>query len=89
MRIGIGVEPVCASLPVSVTCSHHRPWPWVTTPMSLALGLEDRALLDVQLEIGVQLARADRLVALEADPLQLVAEAEPLGVLAVIGVVLA
>ena len=35
-RIAIGVEPVCASLPVSVICSHHRPWPWVTTPMSVS-----------------------------------------------------
>ena len=40
----------------------------------LALGLEDRPLLDVQLEVGVHLPRADRLVALPADPLQLVAE---------------
>ena len=34
-RLGIGVEPVWLSLPVSVTCSHFRPWPWVTTPMSM------------------------------------------------------
>ena len=39
-----------------------------------ALGLEDRPLLDVQLEIGVHLPRADLLLALPADPLQLVAE---------------
>ncbi len=29
--LGFGVEPVCASLPVSVTCSHFSPWPCVTT----------------------------------------------------------
>ena len=40
-----------------------------------ALVLEDRPLLDMQLEEGVDLARADRLVALPADALQLVAEA--------------
>jgi hypothetical protein len=34
-RIAIGVEPVCASLPVSVNSSHHRPCPWVTTPICL------------------------------------------------------
>ena len=34
-RIVIGVDPVWASLPVSVISSHHRPCPWVTTPMSL------------------------------------------------------
>ena len=51
----------------------------------LALGLEDRPLLDVQFEQRVERAAAHRLRALEADPLQLVAEAEALGVLAVIG----
>ena len=54
----------------------------------LALGLQDRALLDVQLEHRMHLARADRLVAHPADALQLVAEALALGVRAVIGVVL-
>ena len=34
-RIGIGVEPVCASLPVRVNSSHQSPWQWVTTPISL------------------------------------------------------
>ena len=53
----------------------------------LVLGLEDRALLDMILEIGVHLARADRLVADPADALQLVAEGLALGVLAAIGIV--
>ena len=35
IELAIGVLPVCASRPVSVTCSHHRPWPWVTTPIDL------------------------------------------------------
>ena len=34
-RSAIGVDPVCASLPVRVNSSHHSPWQWVTTPMSL------------------------------------------------------
>ncbi len=34
-RMSIGVDPVCASRPVSVTSSHHRPCPCVTTPMSM------------------------------------------------------
>ncbi len=46
----IGVEPVCASLPVSVTSSHYRPWPWVTDADQLVLVLEDRPLLDVLFE---------------------------------------
>ena len=53
----------------------------------LALGLEDRALLDVQLEQGAELVAAHRLRAAVADPLQLVAEALALAVLAGIGVV--
>jgi len=53
----------------------------------LVLGLEDRALLDVVLEIGVHLARADLLVALPADALQFIAEARAVEVLAAIGVV--
>ena len=52
------------------------------------LVLEDRALLDMQFEEGVQLALADRLVALPADALELVAEALALAVLAVVGPVL-
>src|SRR5690606_20190617 len=51
----------------------------------LAFGLENRALLDVQFEQRMDLARADLLVALPADALELVAETEALGVLAVIG----
>jgi hypothetical protein len=35
LRIGIGVEPVWLSLPVTVHWIQRRPWPWVTTPMSL------------------------------------------------------
>ena len=50
-----------------------------------ALGLEDRPLLDVQLEERLHRPPADRLVALPADPLQLVAEPQPLRVLAVVG----
>ena len=53
----------------------------------LVLGLEDRPLLDVVLEVGVHLARADRLVADPADALELIAEGLALGVLAAIGVV--
>ena len=53
-----------------------------------ALVLEDRALLDMQFEEGVQLALADRLVALPADALELVAEALAVAVLAVVGPVL-
>ena len=34
-RISIGVEPVCASRPVSVNSSHQSPWACVTTPISL------------------------------------------------------
>jgi hypothetical protein len=73
-RIGIGVEPVWLSLPVSVTCSHQALAVGDDADV-LALGLEDRPLLDVQLEEGLHLARADRLVALPADALELVAEA--------------
>src|SRR3990167_4684150 len=50
----------------------------------LALGFEDRALLDMQFEIGAELLLADRLLALEADALELVAEAGTLRVLAVV-----
>src|SRR5207302_8336744 len=39
------------------------------------LAIEDRALLDVQLEVGVDGTAADRRLAVVADPLQLVAEA--------------
>ena len=50
-----------------------------------ALGLEDRALLDVQLEHRVHFALADLFWALPADPLELVAKAFALGVNPVIG----
>ena len=53
-----------------------------------ALVLEDRPLLDMQLEERVQLALADRLVALPADALELVAEALAVAILAVVGPVL-
>jgi hypothetical protein len=53
----------------------------------LVLGLEDRALLDVILEVGVHLPRANLLVADPADALQLVAEGFTLRVLAAVGVV--
>ena len=49
------------------------------------LGLQDRPLLDMQFEEGLDLARADLLVALPADTLQLVAEAIALAILAVVG----
>jgi hypothetical protein len=51
----------------------------------LALGLQDRALFDMQLEEGVHLAVADLLLAFPADALQFVAEALTLGVDPVIG----
>ena len=51
----------------------------------LALGFEDRPLLDVQFEESVHFARADLLVALPADALQLVAELLALGVGAIVG----
>ena len=53
------------------------------------LVLEDRPLLDMQLEEGLHLAGADLLVALPADALQLVAEALALAILAIVGPVLA
>jgi hypothetical protein len=59
----------------------------VTTPILLVLRFEDRALLDVVLEIGMHLAGADLLVADPADALQFVAEALALGILAAIGIV--
>ena len=54
----------------------------------LALGFEDRPLLDVQLEEGVHLARADFFLTDPADPLELVAELQPRRVLAIVGPVL-
>ena len=54
----------------------------------LALGLEYRALLYMQLEKGVHLPGADLLVAAPADALQLIAELKPFGVLSGIGPVL-
>ena len=54
----------------------------------LALGLEDRALLDVQLEQRMHFAGTHFLVALPADALELVAETLALGVDLVIGPVL-
>ena len=51
----------------------------------LALGLQDRALFDMQLEKRLHLAGADRLVAGPANALQLVAERLAVGVLAGIG----
>ncbi len=74
LRRGIGVEPAWLSKPVSVISYQRWPWPWVTTPTSIILVLEDRALLDVQLERGVDRPAADRLLALEADALEFVAE---------------
>ena len=53
-----------------------------------AFVLEDRPLLDVQLEEGLHLARADRFFALPADALEFVAEALAGLVLAVVGPVL-
>ena len=44
------------------------------------LVLEDRALFDVQFEEGMDRPPADRQVALEADPLQFVAERQPVAV---------
>ena len=86
-RMFIGVEPVCASLPVSVNSQPPQALAVGDDADLLVLGLEDRALLDVVLEIGVHLARADLLVADPADALQLVAEGLALRVLAAIGVV--
>lgn len=54
----------------------------------LALGLQDGALFDMQLEQGVDPALADGLVALVADTVQFRAELAPLGILAPIGPVL-
>ena len=49
------------------------------------LVLQDRALLDVQFEEGVHGTGADRLLALEADALELVAQRLAVGVEARIG----
>ena len=49
------------------------------------LVLEDRPLLDMQLEEGVDLARPDLFLALPADPFELVAEALAVAVLARVG----
>src|SRR6056297_2834735 len=54
----------------------------------LALGLQNRALLDMQLEKGMHLARADLFLAAPADPVQFVAETLALGILAAFGPVL-
>src|SRR5690606_40278233 len=49
-------------------------------PDILALGFEDRALLDMKLEERLHLAGADLFVADPADAFQFVAEFQPLGV---------
>ena len=69
----IGVGPAWASWPVIGDLEPAMPWtPW-TTPMVFFFGLEDRALLDMGLEQGVDRPAADRLVAGIADALQLLA----------------
>ena len=50
LRRCIGVAPVCASWPVTVTSYQRIACTPVTTPMSLPFGLQDRPLLDVQFE---------------------------------------
>jgi hypothetical protein len=56
LRIGIGVEPVWLSLPVTVHFDPAQALAVGDDADVLALGLQDRALLDVQLEEGVHLA---------------------------------
>ena len=50
----IGVVPACAERPVIATSVHEMPCTPSTTPIVDALVLEDRTLLDVQLDVGVR-----------------------------------
>ena len=50
----IGVVPAWADWPVIVTSVHEMPCTPSTTPIVDALVLEDRSLLDVQLDEGVR-----------------------------------
>ena len=89
LRIGIGVEPVWLSLPVTVHSIQRRPWPWVTTPISTLLRFEDRPLLDMQLEEGVHFSSTDLFFAAPADPLQFIAECScSVGIDGIVGPVL-
>ena len=56
LRRCIGVAPVCASWPATVTSYQRMPCTPVTTPIILAFRLQDRPLLDVQLEHRADLA---------------------------------
>ena len=60
LRSGIGVGPAWASCPVTVISYQCWPWAPVTTPMVFSSFSRDRALLDMGLEIGADLAAADR-----------------------------
>jgi hypothetical protein len=88
LRIGIGVEPVWLSLPVTVHWIQRRPWPWVTTPMSLPSASRIGPCSMCSSKKACILRAPTFLVALPADALQLVAEALALGIDAVIGPVL-
>ena len=74
LRSVIGVGPAWASCPVTVTSYQRCPWAPVTTPMVLPLVLQDRALLDMGLEIGADLPPADRGGAVVTDARELVAQ---------------
>ena len=54
----------------------------------LALRFEDRALFDVVFEHGMHRAATDRFCSAPADAVKLVTKAQPLGVVAVVGIIL-
>ena len=86
LRSRIGVAPVWASWPVTVTSYQRMPWtPW-TTPIMRLFVFEDRALLDVQFEHRAEFTRAGVFAAAIADALQFVAECLAVAVGARIGV---
>ncbi len=85
-RMRIGVGPAWSCTPWKVTRDQAMATMPSTTPMDEALLLEDRPLLDVELEVGAERPRDAGLGPEIADPLELVAEPEPVLVARVVGV---